>query len=80
MTKKQKKQQMTIKKRCRVERLTKLIVYVSVIVVIFGGEYLQLSGNVVSFISITIWFVAPDVTAYVLENVFNIKHRKDVYR
>jgi hypothetical protein len=69
-----------VNKRCRVERLSKFITWVSVVLVLTVGNIFGWSGYIVAIISSTLWFVVPDITAYILEAVYHLKHKTDVYR
>lgn len=69
-----------LKKRCKVERIAKFVTWLLVLIVILFGSTVGLSPKAISVISITIWFAVPDITAYILENIYHLKHKVDVYR
>lgn len=78
MTRRQKS--IIIKRRCKVERLSKCITWLLVVIIMTIGEVFNINGYWTGVISATIWFIAPDITAYILENVYHIQHKTDVYR
>lgn len=64
------------KKACRikVERYSKLVTFLLVNVFLTIGYFGHLDGWLVGLLSSTIWFFAPDVVAYYLENKYKISH------
>lgn len=79
MTKRTKKI-MRMQRRCRVERISKFITWLLVCIVLTVGAVFEINGYYVAIISTTIWFLVPDITAYVLELFFHIEHKIDAYR
>lgn len=75
-----KKKRLKIKKRCKVERLAKFITCLAVILTLTIGHFFLINGYLVGIISTVLWFIIPDITAYVLESVFKLEHKTDVYR
>lgn len=70
------------KKACRVkvERLAKIITFVSVMAVLTMGYFIPLNGYFVGALSTVIWFFAPDLAAYYLEHKYKLKHNFMTYR
>lgn len=66
--------------RVKVERLAKIITFSSVLVVLTLGYFIPINGYLVGIISTFIWFFAPDISAYYLENKYRLKHNFMTYR
>lgn len=72
-----------IRKRCFIERLSKFVTYILVSMVFAVATalgYMDTASLVVALISTTLWFITPDITAYLVESIIGEDHKTDVYR
>ena len=60
--------------RIKVERLAKIITFITVIAVLTIAQAFELNGYSTSVVCTMIWFFAPDVAAYLLECKYKISH------
>lgn len=76
MTKKQYK----YKQRCKIERFSKFCTWVVVCLTLVLGDDFGLSGITIGLISTTVWFIMPDISAFILEVIYKVEHKHDTYR
>ena len=70
------------KKLCRikVERLAKFITACCVIFIMTLINFGIIGGYVGGVVSTILWFVMPDISAYLLEKYYKISHNLTTYR
>ena len=69
-----------LERRIRVERYTKCITWVLVVLASLALSYFDTLMYVYTIVITTIWFFVPDMVAYLLETHYHVKHKLDNYR
>lgn len=69
--------------RIRVERLAKILTFILVSLTLGLGVplgVLTMSQAIFANVVNSVWFFAPDICAYILENIYRLSHNKTSYR